>query len=396
MQPMPSLEPQAQVLTDDEQHDVERRVDKARALLILDHPFFGTTVSKRPINYTYNVPTAAMSAQGQIYVNPSFANALTVKQMMFLLAHEAMHYMLGHALRRQHRDPKAWNIAADKVINDTLIDARVGEFIDGGITVDGARNNCAEELYDENDDGDGQGPGGIGCDVGNPTDENGNALDENEISTLRAQAEIDAIQAAKVAKQVGKLPASIERMVDEMLEVKTPWHEILERYMQAKEKDGYSWNRPNRRFVGAGTYLPGTDYVPRMGEVVIGVDTSGSIGQLELNEFNAHINRILESCRPEKVHVVYCDADVQHVDEYEPDDFPVKLTAHGGGGTSFKPVFDWVINQGIDPEAIVYLTDGYGDQHHIEQTAFDTVWLTTHNEEFPWGLVVKFESGEEQ
>ena len=71
-------------------------------------------------------------------------NALTVRQLMFLLAHEAMHYMLSHGLRRGHRDAKAWNIAADKVINDTLIDAKVGDFIDGGITLDGARDMAAE------------------------------------------------------------------------------------------------------------------------------------------------------------------------------------------------------------------------------------------------------------
>jgi predicted metal-dependent peptidase len=389
-QPMPAIEAESAVLTDVEQQDVERRVDKAKALLILDHPFFGTTVAKRPINYTYNVPTAGMSATGQIYINPSFVNPLTVKHIMFLLAHESMHYMLSHALRIQHRDHSAWNIACDKVINDTLIDAGVGTFIDGGVTLDGARDNAAEELYDENDAG--ASVGGIGSDIGDPVDDDGNQLDESQRQQMQVQAQIDTIQAAKAAKAVGKLPSTIERIIDEMLEVKTPWHEILERFMSSKVRDGYSWSRPNRRFMGSGMYLPGTDYQPRMGEVVIGVDTSGSIRQRELDEFNAHINRILDTCKPERVHVVYCDASVNHVDEYEPDDFPVKLEPRGGGGTSFKPVFEWVDDYGEDVECIVYLTDGYGDQNYIDPPCVDTVWLTTNSTDFNWGTVVKFES----
>lgn len=377
--------------------EVQRKVSKAKSLLILDHPFFGTAASRRPIIYTDTVPTAAMAATGQMYINPAFIETggtdgkpLSVRQVMFLLAHEAMHYMLAHGLRRKHRDPRAWNVAADKVINDTLIDAKVGDFIDGGITMRDARNYAAEELYDENENGNGQGPGGTGNDIGDPVDANGNPLDESQVHALEAQAKIEAIQSAKAAKATGKLPASIKRMVDELVNVRTPWHEILERRMVAKIRDGYSWNRPNRRFIARNMYLPGVDYKPKMGTVVIGVDTSGSIGQDELNYFAGHVNRILETCNPERVVVVYCDAAVAHVDEYEADDYPIKLSPHGGGGTSFKPVFDYIDRQGIEPEVVVYLTDGYGDQSTFT-SAHDTVWLTTHHTGFPWGEVIKFE-----
>ena len=277
------------------QAEVERKVSKAKALLILDHPFFGTAVSRRPIKYGDAVPTAGMTATGQMMLNPAWVEPLTVKQIMFLLAHEAMHYMLAHALRRKHRNHNAWNVACDKVINDTLIDAGVGDFIDGGVTLADGRNYASEELYDEADD---DCNGGIGKDVGDIVDDNGVPLDDAQVKQLEAQAKIETIQSAKLAKQSGKLPSSIERIVDEMVNVITPWHEKLERYMSSKVKDGYSWNRPNRRFVGQGMYLPGYDYVPRMGEIVLAVDTSGSLDSKELAYFNAHINRILETCLP--------------------------------------------------------------------------------------------------
>ena len=370
--------------------ELQRKVGKAKSLLILDHPFFGTACTKRPIIYTDTVPTAAMSATGQMYMNVDFCAPLSVRQLMFLLAHEAMHYMLAHGLRRGHRDPKAWNIAADKVINDTLIDAGVGDFIDGGVTLDGAREMAAESLYDENDDGDGEGPGGLGNDIGDPTDADGQPLDDATIHQLEAEAKIDAIQSAKAAKAVGKLPASIERIIEELVNVTTPWYDILERFMAGKIKDGYSWNRPNRRFIARNIYIPGTDYVPKMGPVVIGVDTSGSIGPDEIAMFNGHINRIIDTCNPEVVHVVYCDYDVAGVDEYTPQDFPVTIQCKGGGGTSFKPVFDWIDTNAIDPECVVYLTDGYGDQSEFT-TNHETVWLTTGTEAFDWGHVIKFE-----
>jgi predicted metal-dependent peptidase len=376
-------------LTASELDDLTRRVDKAKVLLIVDHPFFGVAVSKREIQYDYNIPTAAMSATGQMYLNPSWAYDLNVKQLMFLLAHEAMHFMLGHSLRKGWRKPMPWNIACDKVINDTLLDAKVGEFIDGGINEEGARDQAAEQLYDENEDW-GSAGGGIGDDIGDTTDENGNQLSPEQLTKIEVQTQVELIQAAKVAKQIGNLPSGVERIVEELVKVHTPWHEILERYMNGKVKDDYSWSRPNRRFVTSGLYLPSSDYVPKMGEVVIGVDTSGSIGPRELAEFNAHIDRIIEGCNPEKVHVVYCDYVVNHTETFEPDDFPVKLHPHGGGGTRFNPVFDWVAEQGIEPDVLVYLTDGDGNQADVEQPPYDTVWLTTHNTEFPWGEVIEF------
>jgi predicted metal-dependent peptidase len=374
------------------QHEVERKVGKAKALLILDHPFFGTAVSKRPIQYTDIIPTAAMSATGQMMMNPEWVEPLTVKNIMFLMAHEAMHYMLAHALRRKHRDASAWNVACDKVINDTLIDAKVGDFIDGGIHLHDARNYASEELYDENDNDTG---GGIGQDIGDPVDGNGKPLDESQVHQLEAQAKIDAIQSAKAAKATGKLPASIERMIDDMVNVTTPWHEKLERYMNSKVKDGYSWNRPNRRFIGQGVYLPGADYVARMGEIVIAVDTSGSLQSEELAYFNAHINRILETCLPEKVTVLYCDYNIGGEVEYTPDDLPITLKPVGGGGTSFKPVFKWLDDYDGEVECLVYFTDGWGDQDEIEEHAVDTVWLTTDRDNFQFGEVIKFE-GDEQ
>lgn len=369
--------------------ETERRFNKAKSLLMLDHPFFGAAVAKRPIVWDDSIPTASMSATGQMRINPDFAETLTVKQLQFLLAHEAMHYMLSHSLRRKHRNPKAFNIACDKVINDTLIDAKIGEFIEGCVHMRDARNYAAEELYDENDQGSGgDGPGGTGMDIGDPTDDDGNPLDPSQAHEIEAKAKVEMLQAAKIAKQMGKMPAGLQRLIDEMVTIHTPWHEILERFMAGRVKDDYSWNRPNRRMIGQGVYLPGQDYIPKMGEVVIVVDTSGSVGQRELNEFNAHINRIMESCNPERVHVLYVDSRVNHADTYEPEDFPIACTPHGGGGTDLEVAYRYVDEQGWEPEVLVTLTDGYTS--FTQAPRYPVVWLMTTDVLAPYGLNVKF------
>lgn len=388
-------------MTAAELREVKDGVSKAKAILILDHIFFGSIVSKRPIIYTTAVPTAAMAARGQMYINPYFVRQLPLQQKVFLLAHEALHFMLSHSLRMGSRNPEAWNIACDKVINEILRVSNVGEIIPGTCAHEGAHLLAAEDLYDPEDaqspsgkqgegGGEGDANGGIGGDIGEPMNDDGSPMDASEASDVAATARIEAIQASTIAKMTGKLPAHIAQLVGDLTAVKTPWHVILERYMVSLVREGRSWARPNRRFISRGLYLPGDDYVPKMGPVVIGADTSGSVSMQEWKVFGGHVNRILETCRPEMIYIVHCDAQIAKVEEFTPDDLPIPFNRYGGGGTMFQPVFDWVDQNRIDPEVIVYLTDGYGDQHHFK-SSHDTVWLTTGTTDFPWGQVIPFE-----
>ena len=363
-------------------------VSKAKSLLVLDRPFYGMAVSKRPIIYTDTVPTAAMSATGQMYMNPAWCSKLTVRNLMFLLAHEALHYMLCHSIRMGVRKHTAWNIACDKVINDLLVNDKVGDPIPDGVYMEGARDLSAKQLYNE-DDEDGGGGGGIGNDVGPPVDDDGTPLDDTEIREIETQAKIETIQSAKAAKAAGKLPGSIERIVDELVNVTTPWFSILEPFMVGKIKDDITWNRLNKRFISQGVHLPSRSTKPTMGVAVLVIDSSCSVSEEEFASYNAHINRILETCNPEMVHVIYCDTNVTGHDEYTADDLPINIRTVAGGGTRFKPAFDYIDDQDLEPEVVVYLTDGYGDSNFT--TPHETIWLTTGSTELAFGTVIKFE-----
>ena len=52
-------------------------------------------------------------------------------------------------------------------------------------------------------------------------------------------------------------------------------------------------------------------------------------------QFKAELGGIVLECRPERITVIYCDAKVQGVEEYEsPEDFDLQETKpKGGGGT---------------------------------------------------------------
>ena len=90
--------------------------------------------------------------------------------------------------------------------------------------------------------------------------------------------------------------------------------------------------------------------------MVVGVDSSGSIGQAGLDAAAAEVSAICQDLRAE-VWAVYCDAAVQGVDHFMPEDLPFKLNPKGGGGTDFRPVFDWVEAEGVRPSCLIYFTD---------------------------------------
>jgi predicted metal-dependent peptidase len=120
------------------------------------------------------------------------------------------------------------------------------------------------------------------------------------------------------------------------------------------------------------------------------MDESGSIGTKELEHFSGHINKIIESCNPEQVIVLHTDSAVGKVEEFGPDDFPIKFKSYCGGGTDMAAGVRWVNDQGLEPDVFVTLTDGYTPWPG-KQT-FPMAWLiTTEGIEAPHGETIHYE-----
>lgn len=376
----------------------KKLLDKARAFIVLDHPFFATIMLKHPMVARFDIPTLAVTPKGTIFYNPVFVSQQTPEQMVWAVCHEVLHYASGHAIRRQHRDPKKWNYAGDMWINDTLNNTGVGQKIPGCVDVPGSKDRTVEDIYASfppDEDGSGKGPttgqGPQGNDpIGDDLDD-GEGLSDSEKSEIDAERKIEISEAAQVAKMKGKLPGTLAKFAEDTVQSRTPWYDILERYMTERVNIEQSWTRPNRRYM-PDFYNPSVCDGAAMGEVVIQVDISGSVSRQEIRHYNGHMKRIVEQCRPSKVHVIYTDTQVQKHETFDkPED--VEIQFYSGGGTDMCAGFEYIKEQGIEPEVVVTLTDGYTPFPDKEDVP--SVWCISSSEQSPVGVNIHFDLNDE-
>lgn len=363
---------------------LKTRLAKAKTSLVLEHPFVGTIALGMPHTYSDAVPTAATNGKRVLY-NPEFVSNLTDEELKFLVAHECMHPMLEHNFRRQSRDPKKWNMAADYVINQLLDDEGIGKFIEGGClnkALYDAGQGVSEAIYNllpESNDGDGDGPGigGAGQDL---EDGEGTSQDQNQQA---AEWKVKVAQAAQAAKMMGKLSAGMARLVDDILNPTVDWRDVLQKFVVKHKTDERSFSRPNRRFLSQGLYMPSRSG-ERMGPIAFFVDCSGSVDDAQLAQMAAEVRTVHEDLHPEKLHVVYFDAEVTHYDCFLPDD-TVSISFHGGGGTDVRTAFDFLDAEGhADGLACtIVLTDGYTP--YPEGSNTPVIWAMTTDMTAPFG-----------
>jgi len=344
-------------MTDEE---LMHRLSKAKTRLILKHPFVGMVAMNMPFILDDNVPTAGTNGKRVIF-NRRFMAGLTDDELVFLVAHECMHPMLEHNYRKKGRTHKRWNHAADYVINKLLVDDQIGTmpklgllsdelYNEGGGTSDGIYNILPEEP----EDGGGEYYKGTGSGLDDCQDGEGTQAEQDQEA---AKWKVKVAQAAQAAKMCGKLSAGMKLLVDEILNPKVDWREVLQQFVIKCKTDWRTWARPNRRFITQGMYLPSRDG-EAIGELVAAIDCSGSIGQEELDQFAAEVKVVHEDHRPSKLTILYFDSCISHTDVYERDD-TVEISPHGGGGTAFSPIFEMIEELGIEPVCCIVLTDLY-------------------------------------
>lgn len=378
---------------------------KARTALILTQPFFGSLALRLQMTEDSSIDTLAVDGKTLFY-NPTYVQTLTFDELKGVVAHEVMHVALKHHTRRGGRDPEAWNDAGDYVINGIVM--RSGFKLPKGCLLNPAFDNMStDEVYNKlpkkPQGGNGQQPQGGGNGNGgqdkggqqphrpgavkDATDKHGKPLSPAEQAQEEAEWQSNVAQARQIAKAQGKLPAELDRLVNELLANKADWRELLRRFMQATARDDYSWTRPNRRYITQGIYLPSVRS-ERIGPMVVVVDTSGSIGAEELAQFAGEIGAIGSDVKPESINVVYCDAAVAGMDVFMPGD-DIALNPRGGGGTDFRPAFEWVEQQGIEPACLIYLTDMCGTFPESEPH-YPVMWAsTTDLDNAPFGEVIR-------
>lgn len=358
---------------------------RARASLIIEQPFFGAlALLLKPVE-DGSIKTLATNGKCIKY-NPEFLMSMPHELRKSAVAHEVMHCVLDHMARTGGRDKNRANKAADYVTNEILKEAgfRIGDnwLCDSkyaGMSFNEVYNLLPEEPEDDGS-GDGNGPPGLGNDL-EPS-----GADASEQEAVAQEWKINTQQAANAAKAQGKLSAGMERFITEMMKPKVDWKAILRRFISQTTNNDFNWMRPNRMFIASGIYVPGL-YSESMGDIVIGVDTSGSISNEILNAFKAEVGAIIAEMQPANTHVIYCDSQVNHVDTFARHDV-FDMKPHGGGGTEFHPVFDYVREKNLRPACLVYLTDLYGSTNFTSPD-YPTLWTCISDQVAPWGETVK-------
>ena len=379
------------------------KITKARAALVLSQPFFGSlALHLRPVA---DPSVETMETDGRtLFANPAFADGLSFDRLTGVVAHEVMHLACAHHARRGGRDPRRWNVACDYAINGLLLEAG---FVlpEGRLHDPGYDGLSAEEIYarlpPEDGDGGGDGrsngpnappsadPGGCGG-VRDAPGQDGGKASPAELSRAAKDWQIAALQAAQTAKAAGKLPGAMARLVEGLRTPSVDWREVLRRFVQTTARNDYRWCPPNRRYVAMGLYLPSLRS-EELGPVVIAVDTSGSISGDVVAAFSAEISAILEDCRPEAVHVLYCDTEIAGTETLSPDDLPLDLEPAGGGGTDFRPPFEWVEAQGLAPACLIYLTD-LVCRRYPQPPDYPVLWASTTDRAAPFGETLRIRS----
>lgn len=359
------------------------KLTRARIALIMKQPFFGTLALRLKLieDSTLNPPTAAVDGK-HIYYHPKWVNDNDQDIVESMVGHEVGHCVFDHMNRREGRAPKKWNMANDYVVNDMLQESgfKLGP---DWLYNPAFKGMSSDEIYkllpDMPDDGKGGSSGGFDGHI---------AGDRGTADQMADDWKVAAVQAATMAAAQGKLPANMKRFIDEIVHGKTDWRAVLRRFVTERAQEDYSYQRVNRKFASLGIFLPGL-YSEAMGEMVAVIDTSGSITQDILREFGGEIKAIKDAMRPSMLRVMYCDADVNHVDEFEQYD-DTTFEPHGGGGTDFRPPFAWLRERNLEPKVFVYLTDGYGS-FPSEPPPYPVLWLMTTDVQPPWGEVVRIE-----
>jgi predicted metal-dependent peptidase len=368
---------------------------KAKAGLILEHPFFGALALK--LNYVPRHDIDVMATDGvNLYFNPEQMNQMSDKHKKALLATNVMHCSLLHPHRIGNRERDKFNVAAEHAANLILDTCNGLELPPNALCDKQFCDKTAERIYTELPDNptppppsgeEGDKPSTTTGVMPPPTNDNPRGKKEAESNggkssdmtnqELEDEWKIATQQAAKAAKMQGNLPGKLEEFLNNLLQPKLDWREHLRRFMTDYDNSDYTWSRANRRHIAQGLYLP-TAWNEGLGEVVVAIDTSASLSQDELTQFQGELNGILEDCPPKKLHLIQCDTRVNKVDEYDKTDLPLMINVYGRGGTAFEPVFKEVEERGIQPECLVYLTDLYGDSD-FDAPPYPTMWVTTED-----------------
>jgi predicted metal-dependent peptidase len=355
------------------------RVRRARSRLVIDHTFFAQLALQLKLE---SAPCGTVQTDGRVLrFDPAWCADKSDSELLAVVAHEAMHCALCHPARLEWRNLALAQYAADYAVNPILVasgfklppEGLLDDRFPAGTAFETIYRVLAQERTPRGPSGSGNGDAadgdrdgesspGTGNDYGGmgeiipATAADGSPASKADLDELERRWKVALNQAAMAAKAQGKLPGGIDELISAMQAPQVDWRACVRDWLRRAACNDYSWQRPNVRHLAAGDYFPSL-YTESCGPLLCITDTSGSVTTRELEHVCGELNDLLPSVRPEFVDVLYTDTRVAHAERFMPEDWPIKLSVSGRGGTHLAPAWEYVREQGIDPVGAIITTD---------------------------------------
>ena len=429
------------MLDNEKTQQLADRLMRSRIRTLQDHGFFGLLLMHIKFAVDVTCETAATDGE-RIYFGPRFADKLSDLELDFIMMHEILHVVLKHCFRGEHLDNEAFDVACDIVVNSNIMKSmdrtepiKLKHF---GIAMHLAPNGqeghlyTAEEVYemlpkrmkqkkgsadsniiggvgevDGTGGGAGTGVGGAAERVGKSTKDDGFIDDHNKWGTLEDEGYLqevwdqyiysaaEAVEIQVNAACTGNYSKElIDRILKKLKKPQLDWRTILNTFVQEEITD-YSFTPPDRRFDDSPFFLPDfnekEEYVK---DILFMIDTSRSMSDESVTTVFSEVKGSIEQFNGRLCGKLgfFLYKVVDPIDFASVDDV-LKIMPKGGGGTSFKCVFEYV-NEHMKynpPACIIMLTDGHAIWPEEEMTnGIPVLWLLT-NEYVnpPWGKIAR-------
>ena len=373
------------------------RLIQARVAMLIKHDFWGKMATRmRLINADAWCGTLATDGKN-FYYNSEFVLSLSsIDKVIFGFAHEVLHCIYDHIPRTGDRNRKLSNIAQDYVINADLVHYKVGKAIDEvEIIYDKKYFNWSfEAVYDELmqnvefididelfdrllDDHLEPGEGNSGGNDGNDTGEDGDVSTKRPVLTKSQREAIkdeirEAVLQAAQSSGAGNLPGGIQRIVNNLTNPKMDWRSLINMKIPSLSKNDYSYQRFNKKYMQSGIIVPGLNREEAI-DVCIAIDTSGSITQSILEEQLSEVVGLMDMYEEFTIRIWQFDTGIYGYSEFTKDTAGdiMHYEVKGGGGTDFDANWQFMKEEGIEPQMFIMFTDGepwdsWGDESYCD------------------------------
>lgn len=367
--------------------DLETRLKKANVKLIR-HPetcLYGGVILMGETSISDNksdCPTAYTDGLNKRY-GREFMAKLSDEEIAGVVLHETLHVMLKHIPR--HKDlmkenGRLANIAMDYVVNDIIMNIQDKKlcklpadcFYDP-MFHDWSVRRVYEYLKKEQEQGKGGGRPQESFDE--HSDELVASAGAEEIKSISDKVDEAIHQGGTLA---GRFGVKIPRVIQDLMKPEIDWREVLQDFWTAHVRgaDEYTWRKFNKRRVADDIYLPSA-INETIGEVILAIDTSGSISNKDIAKVASRIQELCDTLPPERIRILWWDTEVHGEQTFEGNYSEIvrMLKPMGGGGTKASCVSDYIVKNNLNADCMVMFTDGHVEDPVKWQTMIPAIWI---------------------